>query len=153
MSNVIDCLEAKYVGNVLTPLRSTRMDGVPYGGVPAGFALDKTGKRLVVSYSKSPLLEAFALSQVADSVDASSVGVIRGPPGKSIGDKIRGKLPEGQSPFEEDSWERAVCVDMGFVGQALGDKGSLFAGAWNGGDGGKVAFVAFYMDDINALRS
>jgi len=137
------------VGNILTPLRSTPGEGVPYGGAPTGFSLDRSGRRLVVSYSKSPLLEAFVLSHIPNGIEASSVGVIRGPSGKSIGDKAKGKRADGQSPFDEDSWERAVCVDMGFVGQALGDKGSLFAGGWNGEDGGKLAFVAFYMDDIN----
>jgi hypothetical protein len=66
-----------------------------------------------------------------------------------MSEKARGKRPEGTSPFDEDSWERGICMDMGFVGQALGDKGSLFAGAWNGDDGGKLAFVGFYLDDIN----
>ena len=121
---------------------------MPYGGIPTGFALDKSTRRLIVSYSKSPLLEVFAISRIADGVDASSIGIIRGPSGKSIGEKAKGKRPEGQSPFEEDSWERSICVDMGFVGQALGDQGSLFVGGWNGDDGGKVAFVVFYMEDI-----
>jgi hypothetical protein len=112
--------------------------------------LDKSSRRLVVSYSKSPLLEVFALSNVAGPANATSLGVIRGPSsGKQISEKAKGKRPEGQSPFEEDSWARGICVDRGFVGQALGDKGSLFAGGWNGEDGGKLAFVAFHLEDIN----
>lgn len=131
-------------------MRATPAAGVPYGGFPRGFVLDKSSRRLVVSYSKSPLLEVFALSNIADPANATSLGVIRGPPsGKLITEKAKGKRPEGQSPFEEDSWARGICVDVGFVGQALGDKGSLFAGGWNGEDGGRLAFVAFHLEDIN----
>ena len=142
---------AQYLGNIVTPVRTTTTHGgVPYGGVPTYFTLDKSSKRLVVSYSNSPLLEVFAFTSSGGSIDAPSIGLIRGPStGRGMSDKAKGKRPEGQSPFDEDSWERASCVDMGFVGQALGDKGSLFAGGWNGDDGGKVAFVAFYLDDIS----
>jgi hypothetical protein len=127
----------------------TSSQGVPYGGFPTNFSFDKSANRLVVSYSKSPLLEVFALSKLADTVDAESIGVIRGPSGKTISEKAKGKRVEGTSPFDQDSWERGICVDMGFVGKALGENGSLFAGAWNGEDGGKLAFVAFYLQDIN----
>ena len=112
--------------------------------------MDHSSRRLVVSYSKSPLLEVFSLSDVAKLANATPVGIVRGPSsGKYVSDKVKGKRPEGHSPFAEDSWARAICVDLGFVGQALGDKGSLFAGGWNGEDGGKLAFVAFYLEDIN----
>ncbi len=131
-------------------MRATPVAGVPYGGFPSRFVLDKSSRRLVVSYSKSPLLEVFSISNIAYPANATSLGVIRGPSsGKQISEKAKGKQPEGQSPFEEDSWARGICVDMGFVGQALGDKGSLFAGGWNGEDGGKLAFVAFHLEDIN----
>jgi hypothetical protein len=141
---------AQYLGSIVTPLRATPTEGVPYGGIPTYFTLDKSSKRLVVSYSKSPLLEVFSFSNVGGAIEAPSIGLIRGPSaGKGMSEKARGKRPEGTSPFDEDSWERSICVDMGFVGQALGDKGSLFAGAWNGDDGGKLAFVGFYLDDIN----
>lgn len=131
-------------------MRATPVAGVPYGGFPRGFVLDKSSRRLVVSYSKSPLLEVFVLSNIANPANATSLGVIRGPSsGKLISEKAKGKRPEGQSPFEEDSWARGICVDMGFVGQALGDKGSLFVGGWNGEDSGKLAFVAFHLEDIN----
>lgn len=135
----------------MTPLRATTPEGVPFGGIPDNFAFDRTSKRLVVSYTKSPLLEVFGFSNFGDSVDATALGLIRGPTAgaRTISDKARGKKPEGQSPFEEDLWERTNCSDMGFVGQALGAKGSLFAGAWNGEEGGKIAFVAFYLDDIS----
>jgi hypothetical protein len=143
-------LVVQFLGEIPTPMRATPSDGVPYGGNPTNFALDPTSRRIVVSYSKSPLLEAFAFSSAASVAEAHSLGLVRGPStGKKLGEKAKGKLREGQSPYEEGSWEQAICVDMGFVGQALGDKGSLFAGAWNGEDGGKLAFVAFYLDDIN----
>jgi len=45
---------------------------------------------------------------------------------------------------------RAICVDIGFVGQEVGGKRSLLAAGWNGEEGGKLAFVPFYLDDINA---
>ena len=138
---------AQYLGNIVTPVRATATHAVPYGGIPTYFTLDKSSKRLVVSYADSPLLEVFAFTSSNGSIDAPSIGLIRGPStGRGMPDKAKGKRPEGQSPFDEDSWERASCVDMGFVGQALGDKGSLFAGGWNGDECGKVAFVAFYLD-------
>ena len=122
---------------------------MPYGGVPSTFALDKASKRLIVSYAKSPLLEVFAFDSSLDSLDAPSLGLIRGPSsGKIMSERAMGKMREGQSPYDEGSWDKTMCVDMGFVGQALGSKGSLFAGGWNGEDGGKVAFVAFYLEDI-----
>lgn len=90
----------------------------------------------------------FALSNVVEPANALSVGVLRGPSvGKQMSEKAKGKRPAGQSPFEEDIWARAMCVDMGFVGQVLGNSGCLFAGGWNGEDGGKVAFVAFHLED------
>jgi len=89
------------------------------------------------------------LSDSPDPSNAVSGGVIRGPSTeKQLGEKAKGKSSEGDSAFEDSSWVRAICVDMGFVGQALGDNGSLFAGAWNGEDGGKLAFVAFYLEDV-----
>jgi hypothetical protein len=104
----------------------------------------------VVSYSKSPLLEAFSFSLFDNIVEYQSIGVIRGPSSiKVLSEKARGKLPEGRSPFEEDSWERSLCVAMGFVGQALGNKGSLFAAAWNTDDGGKMAFIPFRVQNIS----
>jgi hypothetical protein len=104
---------------------------------------------LVVSYAKSPLLEAFALRTLAEPFNANSTGVIRGPSTvRLLSEKLRGKRPEGRSPFEEDNWAQTKCVDMGFVGQALGERGSLFAASWNGDDGGKVGFVAFYLDKM-----
>jgi hypothetical protein len=112
--------------------------------------LDPTSRRVIVSYSKSPLLEAFSFSSVDGVAEAQTLGLVRGPStSKGMGEKSKGKLREGQSPYEDSSWERAICVDMGFAGQALGDKGSLFAGAWNGEDGGKLAFVGFYLEDID----
>jgi hypothetical protein len=147
---IVTVIVVHYLGEIPTPIRSTPSDGVPYGGTPTNFALDATSRRVIVSYSQSPLLEAFSFSSAAGIAEAQTLGLIRGPStGKGIGEKAKGKLREGQSPYEEGSWERAVCVDMGFVGQALGDKGSLFAGAWNGEDGGKLAFVAFYLEDVN----
>jgi hypothetical protein len=141
--------EARYAGNIDTPLRATTLEGVPYGGNPTGFALDASSRRLIVSYSRSPLLEVFALSSIAEPASALSVGVLRGPSaGKQMSEKAKGKMPEGPSPFEEDVWARAMCVDMGFVGQVLGGSGCLFTGAWNGEEGGKVAFVAFHLEDI-----
>ena len=134
----------------MTPLRATIPEGVPYGGIPTNFALDKSSRRLVVSYAKSPLLEVFGFSAFGENVDTPSLGLIRGPSGnKNLSEKARGKRQEGQSPFDEDLWERDTCVDLGFVGQVLDTAGSLFAGAWNGEDGAKVTFVAFYMDDIS----
>ena len=144
-----DLLVVKVIGDLATPLRVTASDGIPYGGVPTGFAVDKTFTRLVVSYSKSPLLEVFALRDIGEG-DIPSIGLIRGPmTGKSVTDKSRGKRPEGQSPFEDSSWDRSICVDLGFVGQALGGKNSLFASAWNGETGGKLSFVAFYRGDLS----
>jgi hypothetical protein len=149
-SFIITVLVVQYLGEIPTPVRTTPSEGVPYGGCPTNFALDPTSRRVIVSYSKSPLLEVFAFSNVTGAPEALSLGLVRGPStGKGLGEKAKGKLREGQSPYEEGSWERAICVDMGFVGQALGKQGSLFAGAWNGEDGGKLAFVAFYLDDIN----
>ena len=149
LSQDTNLLVVKVIGELATPLRATASEGIPYGGIPTGFALDKTFTRLVVSYSKSPLLEVFALRDISEG-DIPSIGVIRGPvTGRSSTDKSRGKRPEGQSPFEDSSWDRAICVDLGFVGQALGAKNSLFAGAWNGETGGKLSFVAFYLGDLN----
>lgn len=103
-----------------------------------------------MSFSKSPLVEVFALPDIAYPAGATSLGVIRGPAfGKQMSEKARGKRPEAQSPFDEDAWARAICIDLGFVGQGLGNKGALLAGAWNGADGGKLAFVAFHLEDIN----
>jgi hypothetical protein len=141
---------ATYLGNIATPLRTTASEEVRFGGIPARFVLDKSSRRLVVSYSKSSLLEVFAIPNIADPSTAASVGVIRGPSsGRQFSERAKGKRPEGQSPVEGESWTRTICVDMGFVGQALGDKGSLLASGWNGEDGGKLAFVAFYFEDIN----
>ena len=123
---------------------------MPYGGVPINFVLDRSSTRMIISYAKSPLLEVFRISTFGDNFDAQSLGLMRGPPsGKSGSDKVRPKRGEGQSPFDEDLWERATCVDMGFVGQALGTKGSLFVGAWNGDDGARAAFIAFHLDDVS----
>jgi hypothetical protein len=124
---------------------------VPYGGVPTNFALDNAAKRLVVSYTKSPLLEVFGVSIGGDNLDVASLGLVRGPPWKkSMSDKARGKRVEGQSLFQEDLWERATCIDMGFVEGALGAKGKLFVGAWNQDDSAQAAFVPFYLDE-NAI--
>jgi len=143
-------LVATYGGSIDTPVRMVQGGYVPFGGVPTRFALDTLSQRLVVSYAKSPLLEAFALPNLADPAKAVSMGLLRGPSmGKLLSEKLRGKRPEGRSPFEEDNWAQTKCVDMGFVGQALGEKGSLFAASWNGDDAGKVTFVAFYRDDIH----
>ena len=79
------------------------------------------------------------------------MGLIRGPSaGKTVSEKAKGKRPEGQSPFEENSWVRAICVDVGFVGQREDGKRSLLAGGWNGEDGGKLAFVPFYLEDLES---
>jgi hypothetical protein len=139
------------MGNIPTPIRVTPEDSIPYGGIPTEFALDQSSRRLVVSYSRSPLLEVFALSNNLNPAESLSLGLIRGPStGKLASEKAKGKRPEGQSPFEENSWVRAICVDVGFVGQAVGGKRSLLAGGWNGEDGGKLAFIPFYLEDINA---
>ena len=144
-------LVATYGGSIDTPVRMVQGGQVPFGGVPTRFALDTLSQRLVVSYAKSPLLEAFAFPDPADPANAISTGVLRGPSaGKLLIEKPRGKRPEGRSPFEEDNWAQIKCVDMGFVGQALGEKGSLFAASWNGDEAGKVTFVPFYLDDIHA---
>lgn len=140
---------ATYGGSIDTPVRMVQGGDVPYGGVPNRFVLDTLSQRLVVSYAKSPLLETFALPGLAEQFNTISRGVLRGPStGKLLSEKLRGKRPEGRSPFEEDNWAQTKCVDMGFVGQALGGKGSLFAASWNGDEGGKVNFVAFYLDDM-----
>lgn len=90
------------------------------------------------------------MSNIANPATAISVGIIRGPSsGKFMTEKAKGKRQEGQSPFEENSWARTICVDMGFVRQATGDEDSLFAGGWNGEDGGKLAFVSFHLEDIS----
>jgi hypothetical protein len=113
--------------------------------------LDQSSRRLIISYSRSPLLEVFALPNVVNPAEALSVGLIRGPSaGKTVSEKAKGKRPEGQSPFEENSWVRAICVDVGFVGQGEGGKRSLLAGGWNGEDGGKLAFVPFYLEDLES---
>ena len=115
--------------------------------------MDPSSRRLVVSYSKSPLLEVFALASLGKPANACSIGLIRGPSTeKQIGEKSKGKRLEGLSPFEEDSWARSICVDVGFVkGKPLEDKCAVLAGAWNGDNGGKIAFVPFYLEDINVL--
>ena len=143
-------LEARYLGNIPTPVRVTPGEKIPYGGIPMEFALDQSSRRLVVSYSRSPLLEVLAFPNTVSPADALSVGLIRGPSaGKIASEKAKGKRPEGQSPFEENSWVRTISVGVGFVGQAVAGKRSLLAGGWNDEDGGKLAFVPFYFEDIN----
>ena len=137
------------MGNILTPIRATSGEGIPYGGIPAEFALDQSSRRLVVSYSRSPLLEVFSLPSTANPKEALSLGLIRGPStGRLAAEKVRGKRPEGQNPFQEDSWVRSICVGIGFVGHATDGRQPTVACGWNGDDGGKLAFVPFYTEDI-----